>query len=73
MTANCHSLHDNQEKQNHNKSEITSKKTVDFLNKKTDKIPFFNTENWQKIVTTKKYVHKEKHQMSKQKSATKSK
>ena len=34
---------------------------------------FSNTENWQKILTSKKYIHKEKHQMLKQKSATKCK
>ena len=38
LSANCHLLHDNQEKQNHNKREITSKRTVDILNTNTDKI-----------------------------------
>ena len=47
--------------------------TVDLLNINTDKFgngisPFSNNENWQKISTSKKYIHKEKHQLSKQKS-----
>ena len=72
MSANCHLLHDNQEKQNHNKREITSKRTVNILNTNTDKIGnlishFSNYENWQIILTGKKYIHNEKHQMSKQK------
>ena len=50
---------------------------LDLPNTNTDKFkwisPFSNNENWQKILTSKKYIHKEKHQMSNQKSATKSK
>ena len=58
--------------------DITSKRTVDLLNTKTDKIgngisPFSNNENWQKILTWKKYIHKEKNPTAKQTSATKSK
>ena len=43
--------------------------TVDLLNTNTDKFgnvisPFSNNENWQKIFTSKMFIHKEKHQMS---------
>ena len=43
--------------------------TVDLLYTNADKFgngifPFSNNENWQKIFTSKKYIHKEKHQMS---------
>ena len=43
-------------------------RTVDLLNTNTDKFgngisPFSNNEHWQKILTYKKYIHKEKHEL----------
>ena len=47
-------------------TEITSNGTVDKFDNGI--YPFSNNENRQKMLTSKKYTHKEKHQKSKQKS-----
>ena len=38
IQRNCHLLHVNQEKENHNKRKITSKRTVDLRNTNTNQI-----------------------------------